>query len=373
MKKILIILGTRPEAIKLAPVIFELNKSSKLEPVVCLTGQHREMLDQVMTFFNLKPDFNINAMKTNQSLCELNAVLLTELDQIITKVNPDLVMVQGDTTSAMVGAFCSFYRGKKVAHVEAGLRSFQKYSPFPEEMNRIITGQIADIHFAPTQTARNNLLREGVSNQNIYVVGNTVVDSLLYGIEKVNKLSWEEALPQLRSFSESKKIILVTGHRRENFGPPFRNICNALINLAQSEPVEIVYPVHLNPNVKDIVFKMLSGISNIHLIEPLKYSSLIYLMNRSYIILTDSGGIQEEAPTLKKPVLIMRDVTERREGVDAGVAMLVGTNPEVITSQARLLLNSEEVYHKMAIGNNPYGDGKSASYICNIIESIDEK
>jgi len=342
MKKILLIFGTRPEAIKLAPVIFELKKSEVLEPIVCITGQHKEMLNQVMDFFELKPDYKIEAMTKDQTLFNLTSILLTEIKHVIEKVRPDLVMVQGDTTSSMVGAICSFYSQVKVAHVEAGLRSHNKYSPFPEEMNRKITGQIADIHLAPTKAACENLEKEGILQNNIHLVGNTVVDALLYGMEKVKSLTWEGMLPQVKLSNDANRIILVTGHRRESFGEPFKNICKALATIAETESVEIIYPVHLNPNVKNIVYDMLKGFKNIHLIEPLDYARLIYLMNKSYLVLTDSGGIQEEAPTLKKPVLIMRDVTERMEGVEAGVATLVGTNVDRIVTRTKKLLHPNE-------------------------------
>ena len=372
MKKILVILGTRPEAIKMAPLVHELRKDMKFETLICSTGQHREMLSQVLEFFGLKPDYNLNLMKTNQSLAELTSSLFVGLNSVLEETNPNLVFVQGDTTTTMVGALSSFYHKKKIAHLEAGLRSNEKFSPYPEEMNRILTSRLADFHFAPTEKAKNNLLKEGIPLKQIFLVGNTVIDALLWGMKKVEHLKPEEIAPELSKIDFSKKVILVTGHRRESFGEPFSNICHAIREICDSEEknVEVVYPVHLNPNVIQPVYSILSNRKNIHLIEPISYPSMIYLMNKSFLILTDSGGIQEEAPSLRKPVLVMREVTERTEGIDCGVTKLVGTAKEIIVKETLNLLHNKTEYQRMATGNNPYGDGTSSSKIRKILKKI---
>ena len=366
--KILFIFGTRPEAIKLAPLIKEFQVSSSFKVKICTTAQHREMLSQVLNFFNINPDYDLNLMKHNQSLFDITIGALKALERIIDLEEPDLIFVQGDTTTAFTGALAGFYKKIKVAHVEAGLRSFNKYSPFPEEINRVLIGHLADYHFAPTEKAKKNLESEGI-NKNIWVVGNTVIDALLLGLEIIKEKEAYYEFYKIFDFIDfSKKIILVTGHRRESFGEPFRNICYALKEIAYSFPdVEIVYPVHLNPNVRKPVNEILKGHPRIHLLEPLEYPHLIWLMSKSYLILTDSGGIQEEAPSLGKPVLVMRDVTERIEGVEAGSAKLVGTDKNKIVQEVSKLLKFPDEYQKMANVVNPYGDGKASKRIVDII------
>lgn len=364
--RFLFVFGTRPEAIKLVPVVHELREIGDVS--VCVTGQHREMLDQVLRFFSIVPDYDLNVMTENQSLFSLTANSLTLLDGVIERDKPDMIIVQGDTSTAFVSALAGFYKKIKVTHVEAGLRSFSKYSPFPEEVNRVLISHIADCHFAPTEKARANLLKEGISGKNIFVVGNTVVDALFRGLDIV-----KEDEKKFRDYFEfvdfSKKVILVTGHRRESFGKPFEHICHALKEIAQ-EDVEIVYPVHLNPNVRGQVYPILGGVKNIHLIEPLEYPYLIWLMAKSYMVLTDSGGIQEEAPSLGKPVLVMRDVTERTEGIEAGTARLVGTDRKKIVESMQALLNNKNEYERMAKSINPYGDGKTSIRIKDIIKEL---
>ena len=366
MRKILFIFGTRPEAIKMAPLIKVLEKEFNVK--ICVTGQHREMLDQVMRFFGLEADYDLNIMKPNQSLYELTASLIKGLEPVIADFGPDLIFVQGDTTTAFVGALAGFYKKTRIAHLEAGLRSENKYSPFPEEINRVLVGKLADFHFAPTQRAKENLLKEGIT-ENIWVVGNTVIDALFLGLDIIKSEGEDKYYRYFDFLDFSKKIILVTGHRRESFGKPFRNICFALKEIADSfEDIEIVYPVHLNPNVRKPVYEILQGRPRIHLIEPLDYPYLIWLMSKSYLILTDSGGIQEEAPSLGKPVLVMREVTERIEGVEAGTAKLVGTNKEKIVSEVSNLIRLKEEYTKMARAVNPYGDGTTSKKILKILK-----
>jgi len=366
--KVILVFGTRPEAIKMAPLVKEFKKHpDRFDVKVCITAQHREMLDQVLSFFRIKPDYDLNLMKSNQSLFELTANLIKGLESVFRDFKPNLVFVQGDTTTAFVGALASFYNKTEIAHVEAGLRSNNKYSPFPEEINRVLVGRLADYHFAPTEKARKNLLKEGIEN-NIWVVGNTVIDALLLGLQIIKEQGEERYYSRFNFLDFSKKIILVTGHRRESFGEPFRNICYALKELANSfEDVEIVYPVHLNPNVRKPVNEILRGHSRIHLIEPLEYPYLIWLMSKSYLILTDSGGIQEEAPSLGKPVLVMREVTERIEGIEAGTAKLVGTSKEKIVTEVGKLLENQEEYSRMAKAVNPYGDGNASKKILKIL------
>lgn len=361
--KFLFIFGTRPEAIKLAPLILKLKEVGEVN--VCVTGQHREMLDQVLDFFSIVPDYDLNIMAKNQSLFTITAKSLKLLDSVIAESMPDMIIVQGDTTTALVGALAGYYKRIKVAHVEAGLRSFNKFSPFPEEINRILAGHIADLHFAPTRKARENLLRENIPDETIFVVGNTVIDALFMGLDIVKRD--EKPFCAYFDFVDfSKKVILVTGHRRESFGKPFENICNALKEIAGAD-VEIVYPVHLNPVVRKHVYAILRGIENIHLIEPLSYPHLIWLMRKCYLILTDSGGIQEEAPSLGKPVLVIRDVTERTEGIEEGTARLVGTDRKEIVKSVRALFDKRE-YSKMAKARNPYGDGKASVRIAGILK-----
>ncbi|ERP31398.1 non-hydrolyzing UDP-N-acetylglucosamine 2-epimerase [Chitinivibrio alkaliphilus] len=368
--RVLFVYGTRPEAIKMAPLVRAFQEEPAFEVRVCVTGQHREMLDQVLSFFEITPEYDLNLMKPNQTLFSLTADVLTGLEPIIDSFKPELLWVQGDTTTVMAGSLAGFYKQIPVAHLEAGLRSGNRFSPFPEEINRKVTGHIADYHFAPTARAVENLAAEGIS-QKVWQVGNTVTDALLLGL---NIISERGESPYEQAFAEmgvdfSKRVILVTGHRRESFGGAFEQMCSAMKEIAQTyADVQLVYPVHLNPNVRTVVQEVLSGLSNVILIDPLDYPSLIWLMNRSFMVLTDSGGIQEEAPTLGKPVLVMRDVTERQEGVEAGTAKLVGTSKEVILREACALLDSTEAYTKMANAVNPYGDGTTSSQIVRIVK-----
>lgn len=368
--KILIVMGTRPEAIKFAPLIKALKEDSFFDLKICTTGQHKEMLQQVMDFFQINSDFDLRLMKPNQTLSELSAAALIGLKPILEEVNPDVIFVQGDTTTAFIGGLAAFYHRIKVAHLEAGLRSGNKYSPFPEEVNRKLLSVVSDMHFAPTTLAKNCLNKEGI-HENVWVVGNTVVDALLMGIDILRResLSFESEFNYL---DFSKPIILVTAHRRESFGEPFLNICKAIIETRDKHPdVQFVYPVHFNPNVREVVNHHLSNQERIFLIEPLDYKRLIWMMEKSFIILTDSGGIQEEAPALGKPVLVLREVTERIEGVDAGTAKLVGTDLNLIKIQLNNLIeNADDQYTKMAQAVNPYGDGTTSSQILKILKSI---
>jgi UDP-N-acetylglucosamine 2-epimerase (non-hydrolysing) len=365
--RLLFIFGTRPEAIKMAPLILKAKVDMSFDVRVCVTRQHNEMLYQVLDFFDVIPHYDLNTMRPDQSLYDITADILKSLQEVITKESPSLVLVQGDTTSAFIGALASYYQKVPVAHIEAGLRSHNKYSPFPEEINRVLIGHIADYHFAPTLRAKENLLKEGNSQDNIYVVGNTVIDALFMTLERIKDRDGE-----LRSYFNyidfSKKIILVTGHRRENFGEPFREICISLREIAEKRDVEIVYPVHLNPHVQKPVFDILTGINNIHLVEPLEYPYLIWLMSKSFFVLTDSGGIQEEAPSLGKPVLVMRNVTERMEGIEAGTSRLVGTHKETVVMETFKLLDDTALYEQMATSVNPYGDGRSSDKILEIMK-----
>lgn len=368
--KLLFVFGTRPEAIKLAPLVKIFQETSQFDIRVCVTGQHRKMLDQVLEFFDIHADFDLQLMKPNQTLVDITAEALKGVSDIInTQYRPDYVIVQGDTTTAMVGALAAFYAKVKIIHVEAGLRSGDKYSPFPEEMNRILIGRMADLHFAPTEKAVQGLLDEGVQADTVWNVGNTVIDALLLGLETIKKSDAEKYDKYFSFVNKNNRIILVTGHRRENFGEPFENICHALMEIADSyQDVEIVYPVHLNPNVQEPVRRILKDHPRIHLIEPLDYPYLIWLMNMSSLVITDSGGIQEEGPALGKPVLVMREVTERTEGVDAGTAKLVGTDKDKIIREAKELLSSDEAYNQMAKAVNPYGDGTTCQQILTILQ-----
>jgi UDP-N-acetylglucosamine 2-epimerase (non-hydrolysing) len=369
-KRILFIFGTRPEAIKMAPIIRSMKASERFSVKICVTAQHREMLDQVLEFFKIVPDHDLNLMKPGQTLFDITAISLKALEDTIRFEQPDIIMVQGDTTSAFVGALAGFYARVKIAHVEAGLRSKDKYSPFPEEMNRVLTGHLADYHFAPTEKAADNLRAEGITD-NIWVVGNSVIDALMLGLNIIERQD-ENGYAHFFSFVDfSKRIILVTGHRRESFGKPFENICFALRKQADKfNDIEIVYPVHLNPNVKEPVYRIMGNHDRIHLIEPLDYPYLIWLMSKAYLVITDSGGIQEEAPSLGKPVLVMREVTERTEGIDAGTARLVGTEEEHISACLEEALTNTALYKKMARSVNPYGDGKTSERIVKIIEGL---
>lgn len=363
--KIISILGTRPEVIKLAPVIKELGEFPReINSKIIISAQHRKMADQFLRLFNICPDYDLNIMKPNQTIFDVTSRCLKKLEDILEREKPHLVLVQGDTTTAFAASLSAYYLKIKVGHIEAGLRTADKYSPFPEEINRRLVGVIADLHFAPTSGARENLLREGIDPKTIFVTGNTVIDSLLDTAQKEYHFK-EDFIKKI--ISENKRVILVTAHRRESFGRPLRSICEALKEIADSFDVEIIYPVHFNPQVQKIARRILSGIKNIHLIEPLGYEPFVHLIKRSYLILTDSGGIQEEAPSLGKPVLVLREVTERPEGIKAGAAKLIGLEKAGIVSAAAKLLNSRGVYCKMAGSVNPYGDGKAAERIVKVI------
>ncbi len=361
--KVLSIFGTRPEAIKMAPVVRELAQRAGVESRVCVTAQHREMLDQVLTLFDIEPDVDLNLMRPDQSLAELTARVFTHLDPVLDDMQPDWVLVQGDTTTVMAAALNAYYRRIRVGHVEAGLRTHNKWEPFPEEVNRRVAGVTADLHFAPTKWSRQNLLKEGVPEDAIAVTGNPVIDALYY----VAKQSVPTTVADLLSKIDSKRLVLVTAHRRENHGRPLENICTALKSLAQRGDVEIVYPVHLNPNVQEPVKRLLGSTPNITLLPPLDYAPLVHLMKNADLILTDSGGIQEEAPAFGVPVLVLRDVTERPEGVQAGTLKLVGTNPMKIVNEADYLLNDSKAHAAMAQAVNPFGTGDAAKKIVDVL------
>ena len=362
--KVLTIFGTRPEAVKMAPLVKELEKREEIETKVCVTAQHREMLDQVLKLFNIKPDFDLNIMKTKQSLTGITSRVLEGLEELFEKERPDMILVHGDTTTTFAGALAAFYKGINIGHVEAGLRTFDKYFPYPEEMNRKLTGSLADLHFAPTSGAKSNLLREGVNEKTIYVTGNTVIDAMAYTVEDNYIFSTEE----LNNIDYTKKVIMVTAHRRENWGEGIDNICTSLKRISeQNEDVEIIYLVHLNPIVKDAVHMHLEGNGRIHLLPPLDTKETHNLMNKCYMIMTDSGGLQEEAPHLGKPVLVLRDVTERPEAVNAGTVKLVGTDADKILEEANALLKDKKCYEAMSKSVNPYGDGKTSIRICDAI------
>ena len=371
-KRILIVFGTRPEAIKMAPLIKELEKLEGVDVKVCVTAQHRQMLDQVLTLFGIQPDFDLDIMRPDQQLGDLTINILKAVGTVIREFQPDIILVQGDTTTTFAATLSAIYEKVSVGHIEAGLRTGNKYSPWPEELNRRLTSVMTDIHFAPTELAKKNLLKEGVNPELVHVTGNTVIDALL---EILERLKTDSAL--LKTIEEkfdyldpSRKLILVTGHRRENFGAGFENICHALKELGQRDDIQIVYPVHLNPNVQEPVKRILGNSCNIHLVEPLDYLPFVYLLNRSYMILTDSGGIQEEAPSLGKPILVMRETTERSEGLSAGTVRLVGTDKALILKEAEKLLDSNEEYGKMARAQNPYGDGCASGRIANILSDF---
>ncbi|WP_347485883.1 UDP-N-acetylglucosamine 2-epimerase (non-hydrolyzing) [Vandammella animalimorsus] len=362
MKKILCVIGTRPEAIKMAPVILALKKEPWANVRILATAQHRHMLDQVNDFFGIAPDIDLNIMRPNQALTTLTARMLLELGDVLQAEKPDAVLVQGDTTTVMTVALACFYHRIPIGHVEAGLRTWDMQNPFPEEANRVIAGKLARWHFAPTEGSRQNLLKEGVPDTEIVVTGNTVIDALLIAASKELELT----VP----LDSDKRLVLVTSHRRENFGEPLRNICRALRTLAENNPsVQFLYPVHPNPNVKDVAHEFLAGLSNFTLCEPLDYSPFIAAMKRAHIILTDSGGVQEEAPALGKPVLVLRDETERPEAVEQGVVKLVGANFERIVSEAQCLLDDESAYLAMARGVSPYGDGHAAGRIVKTLRA----
>ncbi len=369
MSKALIVFGTRPEAIKMAPVVRRMQDHFDGEVRVCVTAQHRQMLDQVLNLFDIVPEYDLNLMRQGQDLTDITANVLMALRSVLDDFSPDLLVVHGDTTTTFAASLAAYYKKIPVAHVEAGLRTGNRYSPWPEEINRKLAGAMATYHFAPTETSRDNLLRESVSAHSIFVTGNTVIDALLDVVKKIDSDHELKAeLDQRFNFlNPEKRTILITGHRRENFGSGFEEICNALASMAKRGDIELVYPVHMNPNVQEPVRRLLGNISSIHLIEPLDYLPFVYLMNRAYLIITDSGGIQEEAPSLGKPVLVIRDTTERPEAVKAGTVKLVGTDAEKICRETNELLDDMVAYKRMAFAHNPYGDGFAAKRIVDIL------
>lgn len=379
MKTILLVFGTRPEAIKMAPLVHELKKRpEEFSTRVCVTGQHREMLDQVLNLFEIVPDYDLNIMKPNQDLYDITSRILVGMRDVLTDAKPDIVLVHGDTTTSTAAALAAFYKQIPVGHVEAGLRTGNIYSPWPEEMNRLMTGRIASYHFSPTPLAKENLLKENVSEEKITVTGNTVIDALHWVTGKMSscqqiQLDLQQKMLDygydINRLNNGRRLVLITGHRRENFGDGFLNICHAIKNLAlKYTNVDFVYPMHLNPNVRKPVMEILgAGIENIFLIEPLDYLPFVYMMEKSYLILTDSGGVQEEAPGLGKPVLVMRDTTERPEAVAAGTVVLVGTNQQEIENHVSSLLDNKELYQKMSQAKNPYGDGLASNRIADFL------
>lgn len=382
MKKVMLVFGTRPEAIKMAPLVKEFQKQPKrVETVVCVTGQHREMLDQVLKIFDIKPDYDLNIMKQGQDLYDVTARVLTGMRDVLKEVKPDVVLVHGDTTTSTAAALAAFYQQIPVGHVEAGLRTHNIYSPWPEEMNRLLMGRLATYHFSPTPLSRNNLIKESVDDRNIIITGNTVIDALYWVVDKIkNNKELDNELEDILSkagydvnrLNNGKKLVLITGHRRENFGDGFINMCTAIKDLTVKYPdLDFVYPMHLNPNVRKPIHEVfgenLSGLKNMFFIEPLEYLSFVYLMKKSSIVLTDSGGIQEEAPGLGKPVLVMRDTTERPEALDAGTVKLVGTDYNKIVNEVSSLIDDKAAYEKMSKAVNPYGDGLACGRIVNAL------
>ena len=382
MKKVMLVFGTRPEAIKMAPLVKEFQTQPKrVETVVCVTGQHREMLDQVLKIFDIKPDYDLNIMKQGQDLYDVTARVLTGMRDVLKEVKPDVVLVHGDTTTSTAAALAAFYQQIPVGHVEAGLRTHNIYSPWPEEMNRLLTGRLATYHFSPTPLSRNNLIKESVDDRNIIITGNTVIDALYWVVDKIkNNKELDNELEDILSkagydvnrLNNGKKLVLITGHRRENFGDGFINMCTAIKDLTVKYPdLDFVYPMHLNPNVRKPIHEVfgenLSGLKNMFFIEPLEYLSFVYLMEKSSIVLTDSGGIQEEAPGLGKPVLVMRDTTERPEALDAGTVKLVGTDYNKIVNEVSSLIDDKAAYEKMSKAVNPYGDGLACGRIVNAL------
>lgn len=382
MKKVMLVFGTRPEAIKMAPLVKEFQKQPKrVETVVCVTGQHREMLDQVLKIFDIKPDYDLNIMKQGQDLYDVTARVLTGMRDVLKEVKPDVVLVHGDTTTSTAAALAAFYQQIPVGHVEAGLRTHNIYSPWPEEMNRLLTGRLATYHFSPTPLSRNNLIKESVDDRNIIITGNTVIDALYWVVDKIkNNKELDNELEDILSkagydvnrLNNGKKLVLITGHRRENFGDGFINMCTAIKDLTVKYPdLDFVYPMHLNPNVRKPIHEVfgenLSGLKKMFFIEPLEYLSFVYLMEKSSIVLTDSGGIQEEAPGLGKPVLVMRDTTERPEALDAGTVKLVGTDYNKIVNEVSSLIDDKAAYEKMSKAVNPYGDGLACGRIVNAL------
>ena len=373
--KVMVVFGTRPEAIKMAPLVKALQATPGLQTVVCVTAQHRQMLDQVLRQFEITPEHDLDVMKPGQDLYDITSNILLGLRPVLAAERPDWALVHGDTTTTLATTLAAYYARIPVAHIEAGLRTGDKYAPFPEEMNRKITGAVADLHFAPTTASEANLLAEGVPAASIHVTGNTVIDALLAVVNKLKTGATlqTELAERFRFLDASKRLILVTGHRRENFGEGFQNICHALADVAERHPeVEILYPVHLNPNVRQPVQDILAarGLSNVHLIEPVDYLPFVYLMNRSHLIITDSGGVQEEAPSLGKPVLVMRETTERPEAVAAGTVKLVGTSREAIVRECERLLTDSDAYQAMSRAHNPYGDGKAVARIVHTLTNM---
>ena len=384
MKKVLLVFGTRPEAIKMAPLVKKFQENSEFQTMVCVTAQHREMLDQVLDIFEIKPDYDLNIMKQGQDLYDITSRVLLGLRDVLDEINPDFVLVHGDTTTSTAAALAAFYKQIPVVHVEAGLRTNNIYSPWPEEMNRRITGRIATYHLAPTELSRQNLLKENVDNQNIIITGNTVIDALLWVVNKIKSdVNLADTLQiniknngyDIDRIEDKRKLVLITGHRRENFGEGFRNICNAIKTLSIKYPdVDFVYPMHLNPNVRKPIAEIFGNdkdkSGNTFFIEPLDYLNFVFLMEKADIILTDSGGIQEEAPSLGKPVLVMRDNTERPEALEAGTVKLVGIDYDKIINEVSQLLDNEEAYNKMSKAVNPYGDGLACERIVNFMKKI---
>jgi UDP-N-acetylglucosamine 2-epimerase (non-hydrolysing) len=372
--KVLTVFGTRPEAIKMAPVVLALQQAEGIEVLVCVTAQHRQMLDQVLHLFEIKPDYDLDLMAPNQDLYDITSKVMLGLRDVLKQAQPDLVLVHGDTTTCFAASLAAFYAGIKIGHVEAGLRTGNLKAPFPEEANRTLVGRLADYHFAPTQKSQNNLLAEGVRPQNIIVTGNTVIDALLLVRDKVNQqpdASWQDKFGEKlyqTIVNPARKLILITGHRRENFGQGFIDLCNAIKQLAEAHADwDLIYPVHLNPNVQKPVYEILSNLPNVYLIEPQDYEPFVWLMDRSDLILTDSGGIQEEGPSLGKPVLVMRDVTERPEAVEAGTVLLVGTDKDKIVNGVEKVLTDAAVYEAMSKAHNPYGDGLACERIIKFL------
>lgn len=368
-KKILVVFGTRPEAIKMAPVVKACRARPELEVKVCVTAQHRQMLDQVMDIFGLTADFDLNVMAPNQTLADVTCKVLKGMEGVFAEWKPDMILVQGDTTTVMAAAMSAFYHKIAIGHVEAGLRTGNLYSPWPEEANRLLAGCLANQHYAPTPRSRDNLLKENKDQKTVFVTGNTVIDALH---EAVKIMDGDEVLKarlaaQFPFLDSAKRLVLVTGHRRENFGDGFIHICNAIRRVAERPDVQVVYPMHMNPNVRKPVNEILGGLSNVHLIEPLDYLSFLYMMRQSYLIMTDSGGVQEEAPSLGKPVIVMRDTTERPEAVEAGTVILAGTETDAMASAAERLLDDRDFYDKMARAVNPYGDGLASRRIAELV------
>jgi len=370
--KVLSVFGTRPEAIKMASLALGLQADARFESKICVTGQHRQMLDQVLELFELIPDYDLKIMKPGQDLTDVTVAILQGLKAVLAEFKPDIVLVHGDTATTFATSLAAYYQQIPVGHVEAGLRTGNLYSPWPEEANRKLTGALSQLHFAPTSQSQANLLAEGVTSESIHVTGNTVIDALLEVTRKLQRPDLAKTFAEEFSYLDpSRRLVLVTGHRRESFGDGFERICKALVQIAQDcADVEIVYPVHLNPNVREPVNRLLKGVQNIHLIEPLDYLPFVYLMNRSYLILTDSGGVQEEAPSLGKPVLVMRDTTERPEAVLAGTVRLVGTDLQAIISNVEELLGDDAAYQRMSVAHNPYGDGQACARIIEVLANF---